>query len=385
MKKISKVAIHNVYKEGATAVVDCPTAVTILTGYNGVGKSTTLAVIHSTISLFGDREYLFPRTNWASQIYFDSGSIVNHVKIGRLVGNDFSVSLPKKNISSVDDLKIFFKNVVSTVMNVSKHKNILVSKEGDRRDSRSTNVLSVEVGKKNRKNKPGDEPEPLEAGLQSVLYCDELFDFSASVDESENLDELDIFSKKNTLDKTLYMLLRQFSVLDQSSSVNESFISLIGSIKGMFEQGSMPDELRRKVDIFEANVYVNSHEHFLREANIFFRMTGREAFVSNEGLLSVRLDSNGSESEEVRWFNLSKGEKTLLSLLLAAFLSRGKSTIFLLDEPDLSLHLRWQKQLMKSLCTLAPDAQFIVSTHSPAMIGTVDDERILNISSFSKG
>ncbi len=383
MRKISKVAIHNVYIEGNTAVIDFPTPVTIITGYNGIGKSTTLAVIHSTLSLYGKKEFLFPRTNWASQIHFDSGLIVNHVKIGRVLESTLSTSLPDNKINTTDSLKDFYVRIVSAITNIVKNKNIVISKEGERRDSRSTNFMNLAHSIRKRVKKDS-QPSPVESEVQSILYCDELFNFSLSSDEAENLDDLDIFSKKNTLDKTLYMLMRRFSALDQSSVVNEDFTALLSSIKGMFEASQIPEELRRKLEVYESNLYANRHEHFFREANIFFRMTGREVFLDGEGFLGVKLEPINTNKNEVKWFNLSKGEKTLLSLLLAAFLSRGKSTIFLLDEPDLSLHLKWQKQLLTSLCRLAPDAQFIISTHSPAMVGTVDHERILNISSFSK-
>ncbi|WP_178119655.1 AAA family ATPase [Pseudomonas sp. RGB] len=383
MRTISKVAIHNVYTEGKTAVIDFPTPVTILTGYNGIGKSTTLAVIHSTLSIYGKREFLFPRTNWASQIHFDSGLIVNHAKIGRVLESTYGTSLAGKNNNTTESLKDFYQRIFSAVTNIVKNRNILISKEGERRDSRSTNFMALAQSPKKR----GREDSHLsdqDGEVQSILYCDELFNFSLISDEIENLDDLDIFSKKNTLDKTLYRLMRRFAALDQSSIVNENLTALINSIKGVFAASNMPDELRRKLDVYESNLYINRHEHFLKEANVFFRMTGREVFLDNEGFLSVRLDPIEVNKDEVKWFNLSKGEKTLLSLLLAAFLSRGKSTIFLLDEPDLSLHLKWQKQLLTSLCRLAPEAQFIISTHSPAMVGTIDDERILNISSFSK-
>ncbi|TYO11181.1 ATP-binding protein, partial [Acinetobacter baumannii] len=43
-------------------------------------------------------------------------------------------------------------------------------------------------------------------------------------------------------------------------------------------------------------------------------------------------------------------------------------TIFILDEPDLAMHINWQKKLLRTFLEIAPKSQFIVSTHSPALI-----------------
>jgi predicted ATPase len=106
-------------------------------------------------------------------------------------------------------------------------------------------------------------------------------------------------------------------------------------------------------------------------------MTGREVFLNEKNLLSLRIKNK--KEKDVSWYNLSKGEKTLLCLLLVAYLHNDENNVFLLDEPDLSLHIQWQKQLIKSLVTLAPKSQFIISTHSPALIGHVEHETIINV------
>ena len=39
-----------------------------------------------------------------------------------------------------------------------------------------------------------------------------------------------------------------------------------------------------------------------------------------------------------------------------------------MDEPEISLHIEWQKQLISLIRELNPNAQIILSTHSPALI-----------------
>lgn len=57
----------------------------------------------------------------------------------------------------------------------------------------------------------------------------------------------------------------------------------------------------------------------------------------------------------------------------AAKLTKG---IILIDEVDLHLHPAWQQQILQSLRKAFPKMQFIVSTHSPQVLTTVESKRI---------
>ena len=50
--------------------------------------------------------------------------------------------------------------------------------------------------------------------------------------------------------------------------------------------------------------------------------------------------------------------------------------VVLVDEIDLHLHPKWQRQIVRNLTTAFPRCQFIVTTHSPLVIGEVPHERI---------
>ncbi|WP_409070870.1 AAA family ATPase [Hymenobacter sp. HSC-4F20] len=62
---------------------------------------------------------------------------------------------------------------------------------------------------------------------------------------------------------------------------------------------------------------------------------------------------------------LSSGEKQLIILLTETLLQRNQPFIFLADEPELSLHIEWQAQVISSIKQLNPKSQIIVATHSP--------------------
>lgn len=65
---------------------------------------------------------------------------------------------------------------------------------------------------------------------------------------------------------------------------------------------------------------------------------------------------------------LSSGEKQMLTILMTVLLEDGDYTVLLMDEPEVSLHLEWQQVLISTIQQLNPNAQIILSTHSPAII-----------------
>lgn len=67
--------------------------------------------------------------------------------------------------------------------------------------------------------------------------------------------------------------------------------------------------------------------------------------------------------------SLSSGEKQLLLILIEALLAEGNS--LMIDEPEISLHVDWQRTLIAAMHTLNPKAQIIVATHSPEVMAEV--------------
>ena len=66
---------------------------------------------------------------------------------------------------------------------------------------------------------------------------------------------------------------------------------------------------------------------------------------------------------------LSSGEMQILLILLRVFLLNGREPVVLIDEPENSLDIDWQFDLLNLLVRLNPNAQYFVTTHSPALFG----------------
>jgi predicted ATPase len=73
-------------------------------------------------------------------------------------------------------------------------------------------------------------------------------------------------------------------------------------------------------------------------------------------------------------YQLSSGEKQMLAILLTVLVEDDQPYVLFMDEPEVSLHIEWQKRLIDLCLELNPHVQIILTTHSPAVVmnGWVD-------------
>ena len=67
-------------------------------------------------------------------------------------------------------------------------------------------------------------------------------------------------------------------------------------------------------------------------------------------------------------YQLSSGEKQMLAILLTVLVENQQPFVLFMDEPEVSLHIEWQKRLIDLCMELNPNVQIILTTHSPAVI-----------------
>jgi len=67
-------------------------------------------------------------------------------------------------------------------------------------------------------------------------------------------------------------------------------------------------------------------------------------------------------------YQLSSGEKQMLVILLTVLVEDRQPYVLFMDEPEVSLHIEWQKRLIDLITELNPNVQIILTTHSPAVI-----------------
>ena len=67
-------------------------------------------------------------------------------------------------------------------------------------------------------------------------------------------------------------------------------------------------------------------------------------------------------------YQLSSGEKQILAILLTVLVEDNQPYVLFMDEPEVSLHIEWQKRLIDLCIELNPNVQIILTTHSPAVV-----------------
>ncbi|QYR59903.1 AAA family ATPase [Fusobacterium polymorphum] len=98
-----------------------------------------------------------------------------------------------------------------------------------------------------------------------------------------------------------------------------------------------------------------------------------KGFSKDEKTMPIFKNSAGDE------FNinyLSSGEKQLFLRTLSIKMLEPKNSIILIDEPELSLHPKWQQRIIEVYNKIGENNQIIVATHSPHILGSVSNENI---------
>lgn len=111
-------------------------------------------------------------------------------------------------------------------------------------------------------------------------------------------------------------------------------------------------------------------ETFLTTINGFIESgaDGKKIAISKEGKIYFTTKYS-KENISIRY--LSSGEKQLIIFFanLIFNVKSGKSGIFVVDEPEISLHLSWQREFVEKALDVNNNLQLIFATHAPEIIG----------------
>lgn len=120
---------------------------------------------------------------------------------------------------------------------------------------------------------------------------------------------------------------------------------------------SNKENQNREVDVFfKRNTFINVVDELFAATN--------KTIDRSENRISFKNWKN----EVLSPYQLSAGEKQILIILLYALVQDERNSTFFMDEPEISLHVDWQKVLIKKIRELNPNAQIFIATHSPAII-----------------
>ena len=191
-------------------------------------------------------------------------------------------------------------------------------------------------------------------GITIKLYPEDAtsikFDVIRSFDRpllnSTLLEKLADTRVKTELDWQIYKLQKRF--LDYQVNIGNQIIEILTS-------GNPEDHMKAALVSVPKTKFQNIMDELFKDTN---KTIDRK---SNE----IQFFQNG---EVLTPYQLSSGEKQMLVIMLTVLVENGEHYALLMDEPEISLHIEWQKGLLKLIRELNPNVQIILSTHSPALI-----------------
>ena len=118
----------------------------------------------------------------------------------------------------------------------------------------------------------------------------------------------------------------------------------------------------------KASIQINN---FTETLNYFLKDSAKKILFKEETseITFNTLDKNGkyvTQYKDIKF--LSSGEQQILILFSYIAFNSKDGRIFIIDEPELSLHIKWQEDFLEQLEKITPiSTQLILATHSPIL------------------
>ena len=145
------------------------------------------------------------------------------------------------------------------------------------------------------------------------------------------------------LDIQLYQLQRKY--LDYQVNVGNRIIEQLQA--GNMDAAQQLSEKKKRFQDMVDELFADTGKHIVRTEN------------------EIRFTQIG---EQLMPYQLSSGEKQMLIILLTVLVEDDQPYVLFMDEPEVSLHIEWQKRLIDLILELNANVQIILTTHSPAVV-----------------
>ena len=145
------------------------------------------------------------------------------------------------------------------------------------------------------------------------------------------------------LDIQLYQLQRKY--LDYQVNIGNRIIDQLQ--QGNMDAAQQLSQKKKRFQDIVDELFTDTGKHIIRTEN------------------EIRFTQIG---EQLMPYQLSSGEKQMLIILLTVLVEDDQPYVLFMDEPEVSLHIEWQKRLIDLCLELNPNVQIILTTHSPAVV-----------------
>jgi len=373
--------------------------VNIIIGKNGTGKTTFMNIVHAVLSV--DLDGIIEHDFRAVKIKLADGSKKKTVQLTKVESDlppfqfiQYQISNKKyelKAFSSVDRVPPSYKRrvlkeaelVKSEISDLVSLSSLSVyrlrnSDEFEIKDRAGKRLLSpVDFRLVQLKNELTQFQFELSQEINTISTALQKEVLASILYSGANNNEITIpesFNKRREKSR-LIKAYRRLNVLDDT--IRDNIVLHIEAIDSCISKLHNKEELDNK-DLGALQSYVRAEKiiemslsaeaeiakinepisDFLAVISSF--ITDKDFFFDSGALTAVN-----EGFDEITTDKLSSGEKQLLILLIETLLQKKENCIYLTDEPELSLHIEWQRNILPSIKKLNPNAQIIAATHSP--------------------
>lgn len=190
--------------------------------------------------------------------------------------------------------------------------------------------------------------------------------------EQEQIENLDISTAKIVLHR----------VGDSLSEYDrKEILKLLDKPKDLLKKKELTYFLFNLIEIYNQHKHVDDAiKNFRDVCNNYLE---DKEFRYNESLVSIEIFRKNT-NDTVFLNKLSSGEKQIVSLFSKIYLDFTKNYFVLFDEPELSLSIEWQKQLLPDIVN-SEKCRFLISvTHSPFIFKNDLDRYAVAMNSYIK-
>lgn len=309
--------------------------ITILTGPNGYGKTTILNIIYH---FFNRNSEYFQKLNFASITFYFQ--------------NQKTVELKKGEHNVFDDI---LQTKVYLIKEQRLIKPVLENIETDDKSGKNKKTFLNTIELYAEELKKLIEEKQLEA-YQIAQKLDS--SFPKRLIEAKTVVDEPIFKKRFAELKDKQSKLQQFGIATSAQEIPdynvESAKVLSVYLNDSEEKLKIYDDLLAKIELF-VNI-INQKDFAFKSIKI----------SSDKGFSFYQ----NKQQQELSLTDLSSGEQQEVVLLYELLFKTTPNTLILIDEPEISLHVLWQKAFIDDLQKIAAikKINFLVSTHSPQII-----------------
>ncbi|MDV6211780.1 AAA family ATPase [Rhodococcus erythropolis] len=201
------------------------------------------------------------------------------------------------------------------------------------------------------------------AEVLAILFGGPVLDYldrSAQIKSDDSYDLVKSFLAENNID--LQISKMTFIERYEESQEHRAVVGKIEEVRNKVDTILRPQkELQNVID-----------QMFIGNKHLVFNKSQQR--IGRPFSDSIEITVDGSS---IPLWALSSGEKQLLQLLLQV-LSAGQS-IVMIDEPEISLHVDWQERIVNSMRRINPDAQLLLTTHSPEIMVHIEDDCVFEL------